>query len=356
MLFLFKEEKDNKPKEFYQLIDFEFIKCIAIIELYLKEKWIEPKEKNDLPYSLLYHQTMSFLFGMGAVSPKELAKNILSLTAFKKIPKEDYQKLLKYLLEKQEIEKDEEGNLLIGMQGERKVNNFQFFSVFSTPIEYSVRDSSQEIGTVQTPYIVGQQFGLAGFTWKVIDINEEKRQIFVKKVGGISKIAWNDDGNIFVNTKILKKMQEVLKEKEEYRYLDLNSIAKLRELRQIAKRTNITENKVVTIVKGVYGIFPWLGTKEMLALSFSLKQKEIENQIFYRAGIPIFIEVKTKKNKEEIEKVLEEIKYEKFNKTQFEIPDILQKNGKYNYIIPKELLKKQFIEDCIDVENMQKYL
>ena len=154
------------------------------------------------------------------------------------------------------------------MQGERKVNNFQFFSVFSTPIEYSVRDSSQEIGTVQTPYIVGQQFGLAGFTWKVIDINEEKRQIFVKKVGGISKIAWNDDGNIFVNTRILKKMQEVLKEKEEYRYLDLNSIAKLRELRQIAKRTNIIENKVVTIVKGVYGIFPWLGTKEMLALSF----------------------------------------------------------------------------------------
>ena len=94
MLFLFKEERDNKPKEFYQMIDFEFIKCIAIIELYLKERWIEPKEKNDYPYSLLYHQTMSYLFGMGAVKPRELAKNILTLTAFKKIPQEDYKKLL----------------------------------------------------------------------------------------------------------------------------------------------------------------------------------------------------------------------------------------------------------------------
>ena len=356
MLFLFKEERNNKPKEFYEWINFEFIKCIAIIELYVKEKWIEPKEKNDLPYSLLYHQTMGFLFGMGAVSPKELAKYILTLTAFKKVSKEDYQILLRYLLEKQEIEKDEEGNILIGMQGERKVNNFQFFSVFSTPIEYSVRDGSQEIGTVQTPYIVGQQFGLAGFTWKVIDINEEKRQIFVKKVGGISKNAWNDDGNIFVNTKIMKKMQEVLKEQEEYRYLDLNSMHKLKELRQIANRANILENRVVTIVKGVYGIFPWIGTKEMLALSFALKQKGMENQIFYRSGIPIFIEVKTKKSQEEIEKVLEEIKYDNLNKTQFEIPDILQKSGKYNYIIPKSLLKKQFIEDCIDIENMQKYL
>ena len=41
MLFFFKEEIDNKPKEFYQMMDFEFIKCIAIIELYLKEKIIK---------------------------------------------------------------------------------------------------------------------------------------------------------------------------------------------------------------------------------------------------------------------------------------------------------------------------
>ena len=34
----------------------------------------------------------------------------------------------------------------------------------------------------------------------------------------------------------------------------------------------------------------------------------------------------------------------------------MQKSGKYNYIIPKELLKKQFIEDCIDVSGMQKNL
>ena len=116
---------------------------------------------------------------------------------------------MQYLLEKKEIEKDEEGNILIGIQGERKVNNFQFFSVFSTPIEYSVREGSQEIGTVQIPYNIGQQFGLAGFTWKVIEVNESKRQIYVKKVGGISKIGWNDDGNIFVSTKIMKKIRDI---------------------------------------------------------------------------------------------------------------------------------------------------
>ena len=361
-LFLFMEEKEHKPKEFYEEIDFEFIKCIAIIELYVKERWIETMEKNDLPYSLLYHQTMSYLYSMGAVSPKELAKYILTLGVFKKVSTEDYKNLLKYLLEKDELEKDEEGNLLIGRSGEIKVNSFNFFSVFTTPIEYSVRNSSQEIGTVQMPYQIGQQFSLAGFTWKVVDINEEKRQIFVKKVGGISKIAWNDDGNIFINTKIMKKMKEVLEETEEYRYLNKDALEKLKELRTIAKMTGILENRVITLGKGIYGIVPWLGTKEIIALEFSLKEEGIIGKTYYRAGIPIFILVENKSdldinvNKEYLENELEKLKNKDIDKTNFEIPDLLQKSGKYNSMIPKELLHKQFIENCIDVEGMKKNL
>ena len=353
MIFFFKEDAENKPKEFYQQMDFEFIKCIAIIELYLKEKWIEPIEKNTMPFSLLYHQTMSFLFQMGAVEPKELAKQILNLTPFKNIKKEDYKKLLQYLLEKEQIEKDEDGKLLIGMNGERKVNNFQFFSVFSTQVEYSVRDDAQEIGSVQTPYVVGNQFCLAGFTWEVININEEKRQIFVKKVGGISKNSWLDEGDVFVHTKILKKMRDILKEKEEYRYLDECGKQKLRELRNIAKNANILTKRVCKIADGIYGIFPWLGTKEMFALSFSLNLKEIENKVFYRAGVPIFIEVKTALGEEKIEDILDKIKEENIDKFEFDIPDNMEKSGKYNFAIPKDLLKKQFLEDCVDVEGMK---
>ena len=93
----------------------------------------------------------------------------------------------------------------------------------------------------------------------------------------------------------------------------------------------------------------------MLALSFALKEEGIANQIYYRAGIPIFIEIKTRMKKNELEKILKEIKHKEIDKNQFDIPDLLQKTGKYNYMIPKELLKKQFIEDCVDVEGMQRY-
>ena len=220
MLFLYKREKQDDKSPFYKVMDFALLKNIAILLLYLQEKWIEPMEKNTLPYSLLYHQTMSHLFSVGCASPKELAKTILTLTPFQKVSKEEYKALLRYWISIQEIERDEDGNLLIGEKGEKKVNFFQFFSVFEEAVEYAVRDGAQEIGTVQALFPLGETFSLAGFTWKVVEVNEEKRQIFVKKTNGVAKVAWNGEFANFVPTKVMQKVREVLQEAEEYRFFD----------------------------------------------------------------------------------------------------------------------------------------
>ncbi len=357
MLFFFKGEKNNKQKEFYEMIDFELIKCIAIIELYIKEKWIEPMDKNTIPFSLLYHQTMSYLYSIGSCKPNELAKQILTLTPFKQIEADDYKKILRYLLKIGQLELDEDGNFLIGLNGEKIVNNFQFFSVFSTPIEYSVREASQEIGTVQISYQIGQQFSLAGFTWKVIDVNEEKRYIFVKKIGGTSKANWSDDGDFYISTKIMKKMQQILSDDEEYRYLDETSLTKLNEARALARNTNILKEKVVPCVEGLYYIFPWLGTKEITALKYSLEQQyNIDSQIKYNKGIPVLMHIKTDKSVYEINELLEKIRKDKIDKFKFNLPDTVEKSSKYNKFIPHELLKKQFIQDIINIEGMQENL
>lgn len=70
-------------------------------------------------------------------------------------------------------------------------------------------------------------------------------------------------------------MKDVLKNSEEYHYLDECGQQKLKELRKIAKNAGV------------------------------------DNKIFYRAGIPIFIEVKSERNKEDLENILEKIKIKK---------------------------------------------
>ena len=68
---------------FLDSINWEFIRTIGIIELYLKEQWIEPIPPQNHAYNLLYHQTMSCLKSNGEMSPAGLESSILTLGCFK---------------------------------------------------------------------------------------------------------------------------------------------------------------------------------------------------------------------------------------------------------------------------------
>jgi len=49
--------EESLPEQIPQL------QAIAIIQLYLESRWIEPIRPVQYPFSLLYHQTMSILAG-----------------------------------------------------------------------------------------------------------------------------------------------------------------------------------------------------------------------------------------------------------------------------------------------------
>lgn len=70
--------KDILPAQ----IPWELLQCIAIIQLYLEERWLEPIRPTKYPFSLLYHQTMSTLAASGELSPAALAQRILTLPPF----------------------------------------------------------------------------------------------------------------------------------------------------------------------------------------------------------------------------------------------------------------------------------
>ena len=87
-----------------------------------------------------------------------------------------------------------------------------------------------------------------------------------------------------------------------------------------------------------------------------MKTYDFDNKVYYRGGTPIFIEVITNMSKDDLEDILKKIKDENIDKWNFEVPETARKNGKYNWAIPKNLLTKQFVEDCLDVDGMKKEL
>jgi diguanylate cyclase (GGDEF)-like protein len=76
------------------LIPWELIRGIAVVQLYIEEKFIEPPSMKKMPLSLMFQQTLSILASSGENTPKRLAEKIFSLSPFSHVEKEDYRELL----------------------------------------------------------------------------------------------------------------------------------------------------------------------------------------------------------------------------------------------------------------------
>ena len=80
-----REEEPEPRTMMPETIPWKLLQGIALVQLYREEKWVEPPELDRLPYSLLYHQTMSTLASTGELTPAELAQRVLTLSYFHRI-------------------------------------------------------------------------------------------------------------------------------------------------------------------------------------------------------------------------------------------------------------------------------
>lgn len=87
---------------------------------------------------------------MGEAEPDDLKEAVLSLPSFKTIDPTDYDIFMTYMLGMGQIEKMDEGSLIIGMAGEKIVNNFRFYAVFKDDEEHVVYNGTEEIGSITT--------------------------------------------------------------------------------------------------------------------------------------------------------------------------------------------------------------
>lgn len=271
MMMVFREENPLPNTPLPQMIPWELLRAIAIIQLYIEDRFIEPPAEKKLPFSLAFQQTLSTLASSGEQTPRALAERILALPPFASIPKEDYKELLLSMIKNEFIEMTDERGLIIGMAGERLINSFKFYAVFKDSEDYTVRCESDEIGTITTPPPVGDRFALAGRVWEVTELDIPRRLIYVKSVGGKMEISWPGDfGEI--HTRILERMKQVLDEDTVYPYLKPNAAQRLETARRLAKSTGLIEHSLIHLGGYSWCLFPWLGTRSFRTLRRYISQ------------------------------------------------------------------------------------
>ena len=184
MWFVVREDRPEPRALLGETIPWKLLQGIALVQLHLEEHWVEPPRPHALPFSLLYHQSMATLASCGEMTAAELAGRVLTLSPFRNVEAEDYRVLLGHLLETDQIQTTEEGGLIVGLAGERVVNNFRFYGVFVESEEYTCRSDSQELGTIVQPPPMGEKIAIAGHTWLVEEVDHDRRVVYCTQVKG----------------------------------------------------------------------------------------------------------------------------------------------------------------------------
>ena len=354
MWFVMREELPEPRALLPTTVPWKLLQGIALVQLYLEERWVEPPKLDRLPFSLLYHQTMSTLASSGEMTPAALASKVLTLNYFHRISKDDFRIMLKHLIETDQIQRTEEGGLIVGIAGERQINSFKFYAVFKENEEYTVRWGSQELGTIVLPPPVGEKIALAGHVWTVEEIDHKRRLVYCEQVKGKVPAYFGEcPGDI--NTKVLERMRQVLAEEKSYPYLMKNAVARLEQARHSALSSGVVSEPLICLGGDMWCLFPWLGSYAFLAMERFLKIK-----CGAKLGLsgmdssrPYFIQFKMKVSKEEFFEILAEEEKEALDPMELVYPGEVPVFEKYDEFLPEELIRKGFAYGILGIDEMK---
>ena len=354
MWFVMREEHAEARALLPETIPWYLLQGIALVQLYIEDRFVEPPRMERLPFSLLYHQTMSTLASCGEMTPGELASRVLPLAAFRNITQEDYQALLRHLLEIDHINRTENGGLILGLAGERITNSYKFYAVFQENVEYAVRADSQELGTIVKPPPVGDKIAIAGRVWVVEEVDHQRREVYCTLVKGNIPAYFGDVAGD-IHDRILERMFRVLKEDRVYPYLMRHAAARLAEARESFRKSGMDKRPLIHLGGKMWALFPWLGSYAFLALERFLKLRCAP-----RLGLkgmdtsrPYYLQFTMQAGEEEFYRIVSEEAAKDFDPLELVYPKEVPVFEKYDEYVPEELVRKGFARGVLDTESMK---
>ena len=354
MWFVMREDHQEARAMLPDSIPWYLIQGIALVQLYIEERFVEPPRMDRLPYSLLYHQTMSTLASHGEMTPGELASRVLSLSCFHRITQEDYKTLLRHLIGIDHISRTENGGLIVGLAGERVVNNYKFYAVFQENVEYTVRSGSEQLGTIVKPPPVGDKIAIAGRVWVVEDVDHQRRELFCTLVKGNIPAYFGDVAGD-IHTRILERMYRVLAENKSYPYLMPHAVCRLADARETFQKSLMSERPLVHLGGKMWALFPWVGSYAFLAMERFLKLR-----CGQRLGLkglqssrPYYMQFTMQADEAEFYEIVCEEAAKEFDPLALVYEKEVPVFEKYDEYVPEELVRKGFAYGVLDVDGMK---
>jgi ATP-dependent helicase Lhr and Lhr-like helicase len=237
----------------------ETVQTTAMISL-LVEKWFEPPRVQGVHLSTLVQQLLSSIAQTGGATAGELFALFCGPgTPFAGVSRQEFVELLRHLGQKELLVQDSSGALLHGRVGEKFVNHYSFYAAFSSDEEFRVVAGGKTLGTlpVDQALLPGQRILFAGKTWRVDEVDEQQKTIYVTRAkGGVPPLFSGGVGR--THTKVRQRMRELLEGTEMPLFLDETAKGFLVEARDVYARHNLKTEFVIDQGREVL-LLTWLG-------------------------------------------------------------------------------------------------
>ena len=240
--------------------------------LLLLEGWFEPPRAHGAHLSTLVQQMLSSIAQNGGATIGQLYALLCARgTPFAGVSKQDLVILVRHLGEKELLVQDSSGVLLHGLVGEKFVNHHTFYAAFSSDEEYRVVAGGGTLGTIPVSQMLttGQRILFAGKTWRVDEIDEEQKAIFVtRSSGGVPPSFSGGAGR--VHTRVRQQMRQLLESSEMPEFLDQTARRFLAEGREAYAARGLAHEVAIDQGEQVQ-ILTWLGDAANEALACLLR-------------------------------------------------------------------------------------
>jgi len=256
----------------------ELVQSLTMIRLLIVDNWFEPADTEQMHLSTFLHQILAVIAQWGSVRADQLYFLLCEQGSFTKISIQHFKKLLSHMGTVQLIQQLNSGELVLGSEGERLTNSYTFYAVFKTPEEFRIVAGSKTLGSLPVDSLIlkDQHIIFGGRRWKVTDIDDEKKVIYVTSTKGGKPPKFYGSG-MSIHDRVRQEMLSIYRTGD-YRidvgnqkidFMDDLGRQLFQEGAYLFKEANLKEQPVYQGGKHCY-IFSWMGDKVVNTLTVLL--------------------------------------------------------------------------------------
>jgi ATP-dependent Lhr-like helicase len=253
----------------------DLVQALATVEL-LIQRWIEPPRAGALHLSTLVQQILSLIAEHGGVSAQRAFQTLCVSGPFDAVDSTLFIAVLRDLGAAGLIEQMTGGTLVLGPQGERIVERFDFYAAFTTAAEWRLVTGTKTLGTlpISFPPITGNYLIFGGRRWEIVEVDHQRWEVHLVPAGGGRAPKFGGEP-LPVHDRLVEEMHRIYLETAEPIYLDPGAKTLLQQGRGGFRRYELGKRRAFEAGRSSI-LFPWKGDLVMNALTLLLRARQIK--------------------------------------------------------------------------------